>query len=115
MNSNRAALLIQRLWKRYISPRCPRCLYPVSIQYILKKGYCRCPRCPGCLKYSPKGQACSIECNSWFPPMIEYNKTYESDNIANYKDWIKGKPIYTDHLVYYENNNIGTYNECVLA
>jgi hypothetical protein len=52
--------------------------------------------------FTTDNQACSIECDSWFPPMKDYTQEYDKDL---YKDWLIGKPIHLDDLEYQDNND----------
>lgn len=101
MKPNTAAIRIQRIWRRYIAPKCPQCFWPVAGPYRKPlQGYCTCSRCPGCLRFSDTGGPCSTECNPWFPPVLEDD---EDDWFINpdeemYERWKIGKPIHVDHL-----------------
>lgn len=97
-----SATIIQRVWKKYIAPRCPRCFLPVLDPHSARlPGYCTCKRCPGCLKFTDDGAPCSVSCEPWFPPLDIDNNSDEDDSKI-YQKWVKGKPIYTDHLGYFD-------------
>lgn len=101
MLHHNSATRIQRTWKRYIAPKCLICSLPVLKPHSMRfPGYCKCSRCPGCLKFSIDNMPCSITCEPWFPPM-DNNSDYEDDKI--YEKWIKNKPVNTEHLEYYDS------------
>ena len=102
MLHHKAATRIQRAWKKYTSPTCPKCSLPVFDPYSIQlPNYCNCSRCPGCLKFSAGGRPCSMSCEPWFPPMDLDSDTDEDDENL-YEKWVKGNPVHTEDLGYYE-------------
>uniref|UniRef100_A0A6C0LUY9 Uncharacterized protein n=1 Tax=viral metagenome TaxID=1070528 RepID=A0A6C0LUY9_9ZZZZ len=76
MEKSKATLVIQRIWR--ISRKCEKCSYSFN--------HCKCLRCPGCNIYNNDGFPCSIECNTWFPPMFTNYEDYD-DNL--YETWLR--------------------------
>lgn len=72
--------------------KCPTCYKKIKKYPIKNIGYCKCPRCPGCLCLRKDSKPCSLECNQWFPSFFHEN----NDQDDGYHKWINGKPINKD-------------------
>lgn len=118
MLHHKSATRIQRAWKRYTSPTCPKCSLPVFDPYSIQlPNYCTCSRCPGCLKFSDSSRPCSMACEPWFPPM-DLDSDTEEDDENLYEKWVNGKPVYTGHLGYPDTNeriNERTEDMCIIT